>query len=314
MDHDAKILLPGGAGLVGQNLIVLLKQRGYHNLVVIDKHRQNTAILRQLQPDIEVIEADLADPGDWQASFAGAQMLVMLQAHIGDTAAEPFYRNNILSTQRVLAAMRQHQVPYCIHISSSVIESVANDDYTNTKKEQERLVVESGLAHCVLRPTLMFGWFDRKHLGWLSRFMRKSPLFPIPGDGKYTRQPLYVMDFCRIIVSCMERHPDKAIYNITGREHIDYVDMIRAIRDTVGSKTWIIHIPYRLFWWLLKIYALFDRHPPFTVDQLDALLGRDEFELIPWWEVFQIEPPTPFTVAIQETFLDPTYSRHVLHF
>jgi nucleoside-diphosphate-sugar epimerase len=314
MDLDAKILLPGGAGLVGQNLIVLLKRQGYKNIVVIDKHPQNTAKLRELQPDVTVIEADLADPGDWRDSFADAQMLIMLQAHIGDLESEPFYRNNILSTQRVLAAMKQHQVPYCIHISSSVIESVADDDYTNTKKQQEQLVVDSGIAHCVLRPTLMFGWFDRKHLGWLSRFMQKSPVFPIPGDGKYTRQPLYVMDFCRIINSCMDLRPANAIYNITGKEQVDYVDMIRSIRDTVGAKTWIVHIPYRLFWLLLKTYALFDRHPPFTVDQLDALLARDEFELIPWWDIFQIDPPTPFEEAVRQTFLDPTYSRHVLHF
>ena len=41
----------------------------------------------------------------------------------------------------------------------------------------------------------MFGWFDRKHLGWLARFMCRVPVFPIPGSGEYLRQPLYVGDF-----------------------------------------------------------------------------------------------------------------------
>ena len=36
----------------------------------------------------------------------------------------------------------------------------------------------------ILRPTLMFGWFDRKHLGWLARFMQKAPVFPIHVPGK----------------------------------------------------------------------------------------------------------------------------------
>jgi len=39
----------------------------------------------------------------------------------------------------------------------------------------------------VLRPTLMFGWFDRKHVGWLKRFMERMPVFPIPGDGRMWR-------------------------------------------------------------------------------------------------------------------------------
>jgi len=33
----------------------------------------------------------------------------------------------------------------------------------------------------------MFGWFDRKHLGWLARFMRKVPIFPVPDRGDFLR-------------------------------------------------------------------------------------------------------------------------------
>ena len=59
----------------------------------------------------------------------------------------------------------------------------------------------------MLRPTLMFGWFDRKHLGWLARFMQRAPVFPIPGHGRYLRQPLYAGDFCDIIMACIEQRP-----------------------------------------------------------------------------------------------------------
>jgi uncharacterized protein YbjT (DUF2867 family) len=51
------------------------------------------------------------------------------------------------------------------------------DFYVRTKMDQEDLVVNSGVPCVVLRPTLMFGWFDRKHLGWLSRFMKRIPVF-----------------------------------------------------------------------------------------------------------------------------------------
>ena len=62
----------------------------------------------------------------------------------------------------------------------------------------------------------MFGWFDRKHLGWLSRFMARTPVFPIPGHGRYMRQPLYEGDFCRCIAWCIEHQPDGATYDIVG--------------------------------------------------------------------------------------------------
>ncbi|MBE7942892.1 NAD(P)-dependent oxidoreductase, partial [Ramlibacter aquaticus] len=82
-----------------------------------------------------------------------------------------------------------------------------------TKKTQEEHFLASGVAGCVLRPTLMYGWFDPKHFGWLARFMEKVPVFPIPGHGRYMRQPLYNRDFCRAIEWCLRHQPKGAIYD-----------------------------------------------------------------------------------------------------
>ncbi|HVH35732.1 MAG TPA: NAD-dependent epimerase/dehydratase family protein, partial [Tahibacter sp.] len=68
--RNDKLVLTGAAGLVGQNLVVELKAQGYTNLVAIDKHAHNLAILRELHPDVQTIEADLAEPGAWSESFA----------------------------------------------------------------------------------------------------------------------------------------------------------------------------------------------------------------------------------------------------
>lgn len=314
MDKNIKIVLPGAAGLVGQNLIVQLKQKGYTNLVAIDKHHANLRILKQLHPDVETIEADLAEKDEtWAQAFAGADVVVMLQAQIGAPTLEPFIRNNITSTENILAVIKRFNIPYLVHISSSVVNSVADDFYTNTKKEQEKRVLASGIKQCILRPTLMYGWFDRKHLGWLSRFMEKVPFFPIPGHGRYMRQPLYEKDFCNIIISAIEKQPQNQIYNITGRDEVDYIDIIRTIKRVKNLKTPIVKIPYSLFYALMKGYALFSKNPPFTTQQLEALVADDKFELIPWWDIFQVES-TPFEQAMYETFNDPTYSKIVLEF
>lgn len=308
-----RIVLPGGAGLVGQNLVARLRARGYTDIVVLDKHRANLAVLKQVQPDIVAEYADLAEPGDWQRHFEGADAAVMLQAQIGGLVYEEFVRNNIDSTRLVLDAIKQHQVPYLVHISSSVLESAADDFYTNTKRQQEEMVLASGIPNIVLRPTLMFGWFDRKHLGWLSRFMKKVPIFPVPGHGRYMRQPLYVGDFCDIIISCIESRKQDGVYNISGHEQIDYIDMIREIKRVTRARTAIVKIPYGLFYVLLSIWALFDRNPPFTTQQLAALVGKDEFEVIDWPGIFGVRY-TPFATAIDETFNHPVYGTVVLEF
>ncbi|MEQ5841391.1 NAD-dependent epimerase/dehydratase family protein [Paraburkholderia acidicola] len=310
---QTRILLPGGAGLVGQNLIARLKACGYNNLVVLDKHEANLGILRQVHPDVTAVSADLAEPRNWAEYFEGADLVVMLQAQIGAPTREPFIRNNITATRNVLDVIKHYKIPYTVHISSSVVNSVGEDFYTETKREQEEIVLASGIECVVLRPTLMFGWFDRKHLGWLSRFMRRVPVFPIPGSGRYMRQPLYVGDFCNVIISCMENRIKGQAFNITGLERVDYIDIIRQIKRATRARCAIVCIPYSLFYMLLKIYALSDKNPPFTADQLKALTAGDEFEVIDWESIFNIRA-TPFGTAMDETFNDPTYSQIALEF
>lgn len=313
MNKNMKIVLPGGAGLVGQNLVAQLKRQGYTNLVVLDKHVTNLGILRKMHPDIVAELVDLADRGDWEKHLAGAEVVVMLQAQIGGTDYTEFERNNITSTKNVIEAMRAHNVPYYVQISSSVVESVADDWYTNTKKAQEEIALASGFPLVVLRPTLMFGWFDRKHLGWLARFMRKTPVFPIPGNGRYLRQPLYAGDFCNVIISAIERPRPGEIHNISGRDRIDYIDLMREVRHATGARTAIVKIPYSLFKLLLDTYALVDRDPPFTSRQLEALVTPDEFEVIDWPAIFAVRA-TPLREALAETFGHPVYSKVVLEF
>ena len=313
MSEFGKIVITGGAGLVGQNLVARLEAEACHDVVVIDKSAMNLAILQRLHPQVSTICADLAERGPWEQQLDGADAVVMLQAQISATTLTPFVRNTVVSSQNVLGAIKAHGIPYLIHVSSSVVKSVANDPYTTTKRDQERLVAQSGIPHVVLRPTLMFGWFDRKHLGWLSRFMQRVPVFPIPGDGRYSRQPLYVGDFCEIIASCLKSRPVAQTFDITGRERIDYIDMIREIKKTINAHCAVVRIPYRLFDWLLRLWAVFDRDPPFTTEQLAALTAGDMFDVIDWERIFGVNA-TPFTVAIEQTFHDPRYSDIVLEF
>lgn len=309
------IILPGGAGLVGQNIVARLKERGYSKLIVLDKHRANLKILSEVQADISIEYADLAEPGDWQQYFQVDEeaVVVMLQAQIGGNDYQDFQRNNIDSTKLILDAIKLNPKLKLIHISSSVVESSANDFYTNTKKIQEHMVLESGIDCPILRPTLMFGWFDRKHLGWLSRFMKKVPVFPIPGDGRFMRQPLYVGDFANIIISCIEGKVTTGTFNISGHEKVDYIDIIRAIKEATKTKTPIIKIPYHLFYGLLWVWGLFDKNPPFTTQQLQALIAKDEFEVIDWPQIFGA-PYTPFNTAVAETFQNRRYSNIILEF
>jgi nucleoside-diphosphate-sugar epimerase len=313
MNSSAKIVLLGGAGLVGQNLTIKLIEAGYVNLLVVDKSQSNLAVLRQLHPEVSICCADISEDGEWTKLVGSQDTIVMLQAQIGGLHLSEFERNNLLSTRRVLEICKREGITRIVHVSSSVVNSAADDFYTRTKTSQENMVLQSNIDSVILRPTLMFGWFDRKHLGWLSRFMKKVPVFPIPGNGRYMRQPLYVGDFADVLLSCIRDSSISGIYDISGLEKIDYIDIIKAIRDETKSRAIVVKIPYKMFQFLLNLWAKFDSNPPFTKQQLEALVTRDDFEVIDWPSIFQVSA-TPFRKAISETFNHPSYSNVVLEF
>ena len=307
-----RIVITGAAGLVGQNLIPRLNLDAHTEVVAIDKHAKNIAILRKLHPEIRIILADLAEEGAWEHELEGCTHLVIGHAQIGGIYPEEFVRNNINATERLLEAALRYRVPYAVSLSSSVVNSLVIDDYTETKKAQEALVAASGIKQLVLRPTLMFGWFDRKHVGWLARFMGKVPLFPVPGDGRYLRQPLFAGDLSAIIASALQTEIT-GVYNITGQERIDYIDLIRLLKEVTGAKAHIQKVPYHLFWLMLRVNGLIDKNPAFTAKQLEALVSPDIFEVIDWPRIFGV-PATPLKEAFQITFQDPTYSKIALEF
>lgn len=305
-----KVFLPGGAGLVGLNLIALLReQHPDWQLLVVDKKSQAVSIGRKLFPEVDFLVEDLTESVDvqWPAAIRDCEACVMLQAEIGNKDPIQFERNNIRSTEVVLAQMRQTKIRRLVHISSSVVNSVATDLYTKTKRRQEEIVLASWPSVVVLRPTLMFGWFDRKHLGWLARFMQKSPLFPIPGSGRFIRQPLFVADFCQLIERCLVDPALQGIYDITGMERVSYNNLMRQLRSSVGAHTWFIHLPIPLFSFLLRLWAWLSRQPAFTTSQLKALTAGDEFEVIDWPGIFHVSA-TPLAEALRITHQDQRFA------
>jgi nucleoside-diphosphate-sugar epimerase len=313
LDTDSRIVISGGAGLVGQNLVVTLREAGYRNLLVLDKSRANLDVMRRLQPGIETVETDLSVAGDWQSRVAAADALVILHAQIGGLLEQEFQDNNVNATRNLLESLRDNPGCYLLHVSSSVVNSSAEDFYTRSKLEQEQMVEAAPQDSFILRPTLMFGWFDRKHLGWLSRFMRRFPVFPVPGRGDYLRQPLYAGDFCRVLQACLEQRPVNGSCNVSGKEKVTYIDIIRKIRRVTGAKALILPLPRAVFALLLRVYALFDRNPPFTVSQLRALVIDELFEDVDWESRFHVKA-TPLDEALAQTFGDARYSDVVLEF
>src|SRR6478672_11863568 len=109
-----RIGITGAAGLVGQNLIPRLKANGYKDIVAVDKHPANTAILRRLHPDIDVIQANLARTDGWQESVSACNVVVCAHAQIGGIERTAYEENNVFATRRLLDAVKTKSNVYII--------------------------------------------------------------------------------------------------------------------------------------------------------------------------------------------------------
>ena len=291
-----KLIITGAAGEVGLNLVKLLRGKRYE-LVCIDKNLNNLRLLKRLFPYVRTVHADLAEKGSWEKDFKGAYACIQLQAQISSPFEEPYLRNNVGSVRNVISACERYKIKL-IHASSSVVISVADDRYTRTKRQGEEIVKKSKSGYTVLRPTLMYGCFDIKHTGFLARFF-SFPIFPMPGSGKYMRQPLYVDDFARIIISCIERKPANKEYNITGKEKIYLIDMLKEYARKMDKKIFFLRIPIPVFHAMIWFYGLFNSKTRIIPEQLTALIAGDIFPVILWEKIFKVKP-TRFKDGVKE--------------
>jgi len=298
-----KIVVTGAAGLVGQNLIPMLVKEGYR-VTALDRNAHNLALLKQLNPDVKIIQADVSEHGSWEDAFKDVGCVIQLHAQIAAPSAGPFVKSNVEGVKHVLELCKTHKIKNLIHLSSSVVISVAKDEYTRTKRIGEELVHKSTVPHTILRPPLMYGCFDAKHLGWITRFMEKMPVVPVPGSGRYVRQPLYVNDLCNVIIELTKRKPQNKIWNIIGHEKIPYIDLLKLICKTRGWKRLFMPLPLPLFGLMLRTYGIITRKIVFTPDQMKALVAGDEFSVEQWSEEFNVRA-TPFKEAIWKTWHSP---------
>lgn len=306
----AKIVITGSAGLVGMNLLAMMHDGELsknNEIIAIDKNSNNIRLAKKLFPEIQFAVVDLSEQGNWDKYFKDTDIVIQLQAQIASPYASDYIKNNIDSVNNVIEACQRHHIKHLIHASSSQALSIAKDHYTYTKRAGENAVHNSGMPHTIFRPTLMYGCFDIKHLGYITSIMEKSPILPIPCHGRYTRQPLYVNDFCRIIIKTIQKGPDNKIHDIIGKEKIHFIDIMKIIRKEKNISRIFIKIPIPIFIKLLNLYAFIFRKRPFVPDQLRAMTIGDIFKTDDWERKFGVKY-TRLSDALKEIYASAYYN------
>jgi nucleoside-diphosphate-sugar epimerase len=145
---------------------------------------------------------------------------------------------------------------------------------------------------------MMYGPTDDKNIGYLINFAKKMPVFPIPGHGRWPRQPLYIDDICRLLLHFIDEFPENKVYSINGKDAIFFKDMIDTVFRELGGFKMRLSLPIPVFKFLMVSYQMVSGNQQFTSDQVDSLASCDVFPEYPWWDEFHI-PVTSFDDGIR---------------
>lgn len=179
-------------------------------------------------------------PDQLAQSLSGASTLVntyWVRFPHGNTTFDVAVRN----TRTLISAAKQAGVKRIVHVSIAKPSLDSPLDYYRGKAELEKDIAESGLSYTILRPTVIFGPEDIliNNIAW---FVRRFPVFGIPGDGRYKIRPIFVEDMARLIADSSESEGN-AIVDAVGPETYTFEELVRLIAERIGRPARTVHLP-----------------------------------------------------------------------
>jgi NADH dehydrogenase len=226
-----------------------------------------------LDGEVEVVPYSFDDPDALARSLQGADTLYNTYWVRFDHGGTTFTRA-VENSRRLFEAAARAGVRRVVHVSITNPSADSPLPYFRGKALVERAVAGSGVSYAIVRPTVVFGTGDVlvNNIAWLAR---RVPVFAIPGDGRYRVRPVHVDDVARLCVSSAAvEAPEALVLDAVGPEVLTFEDMVVSIRDAVGGRARLIHVPPALIPPLTWLVGLAVRDTLLTRHELEGLTGE----------------------------------------
>lgn len=175
------------------------------------------------------------------------------------------------NTKTLFRAAKEAGVRRVVHVSVSNPSEDSPLSYFRGKALLEKALVESGLSHAIVRPTVTFGDEDIliNNIAWL---LRRFPVFAILGEGDYRVQPIFVEDVAELMVSAGSQSGNLVV-DAAGPEVYTFDTLVRTIKSAVRSRARIVHLPPRLALFLSQVIGVFVGDVVLTQEEVDGLMA-----------------------------------------
>jgi NADH dehydrogenase len=193
----------------------------------------------------------------------------------GDTSFERAIERSRLLFQ---AAERAH-VRRVVHVSVTNPSSDSRFPYFRGKATVEEILAATSSSWAVVRPTIVFGPGDilMNNIAWL---LRRFPVFGLPGDGRYRVRPVHVDDVGELCVG-LAAGDEPTTVDAVGPDAFSFEEMVRLIRDAVGSRSRILHVDTRVAEYAARAIGFAVRDVLITDHELGGLMTEKAYSDAP---------------------------------
>ncbi len=255
-----EILVTGGNGFLGRNLISALQERG-DRVRILALPTEDTSWLEER--NVKVFRGDIRSQEDLIAPMRGVEGVFHLAAMIGAwRAIEEYYAVNVTGTENVCRAALKAGVRRIIHISSAMVYDMASgraateDDflkpldepYSWTKAQSDmlvqRMIREDHLPAVIIRAGTLVGPGDRLNFGRMTDRVRSGKGIII-GSGKNIIPFVYITDLVQgLLLAFDSEQAEGKVYNISNDQGITQNVFLSTIAKEIGVAAPRIHVPY----------------------------------------------------------------------
>src|ERR1700722_9534170 len=147
----------------------------------------------------------------------------------------------VANSRALFHAAKRAGIQRIVHVSITHPSSTSPLPYFRGKAQVERDLAECDLSYAIVRPAILFGG-DGVLLNNIAWLLRRLPVFAIGGRGDYRIRGIHVDDLAQL---CLAKggETDDSVTDAVGPERPTFNELIHSVRDAVGSRARIIHLP-----------------------------------------------------------------------
>ncbi len=235
------ILVAGGTGFIGRNLVKLLIENGYEVRTLLKPSQKSPDLPKGIP--VEAVVCSMNDERGLRAALKGIDVVYHLAGSERLSSRSDLMEVDVNGTRNLLQAARKSKISRLIYLSHLGADQNSAFPVLKAKAMAEKEIINSGVAYTIFRTSHVYGKGDQ-FVEAFAKLLRMSPgFFLVPGKGDSALQPLSVDDLVACLnLSMMNSELDNKLIELGGGEVFTFREIIEIIMKKLNIHRYMLEI------------------------------------------------------------------------